>query len=589
MFTVRVQPPGFEPPLIYEAQHGPFDIGRLPATDAVPRCIVAGDPSVSRHQVRIIEDSPGQVRVTNTSQRVPIRSDGGLIPPGETLVLVLPTTFIIGKTTVTLDRPADDDRETGLSLTRLASSPILEPRPGRFAVAATGHDPAVVAGWFETLIAVQRAPAGSKEFYAQTARALVEQIGMDIGLVLLRKPAGWAVTARHASASRAESLGREFSATVLEKLFREKRTIYQSDDDLPRTESLVDVKALVASPVLLPSGDVAGALYGVRRSAPGGRMISSLEAQMVQVLATAVGVGLARVAQEEETARLRVQLHQQFNDRLVSELEADLGRLDPQDRDITIMFADIHGFSRISERLGAAETFQFVSEVMEVMTESVKRHDGAIMDYVGDELIALWNAPADHVEHAWLAVGCALGIATDLSGLSASWHARLGEPVSVGVGLNSGAARVGNTGTRSKPKYGALGHTVNVASRVEGATKAFRCPILVTGSTRDRLPASATVRRLGKVKVVGISEAVELFQPLADPAETPAEVVTGYAEAQARFEAGDLAGTHESLKALLATPAGRADGATLQLAARVESLVRAGTTDYLPVIELSSK
>jgi adenylate cyclase len=313
--------------------------------------------------------------------------------------------------------------------------------------------------------------------------------------------------------------------------------------------------------------------------------ISPLEAQMVQVLATAVGIGLARVSQEEESARLRVQLHQQFNDRLARELESDLGRLDPQDRDISILFADIRGFSLASERLGPAETFRFVSEVMEVMTESVKRHDGAVMDYVGDELIAMWNAPANHPDHARLAVECAGDLSDDLAGLSAAWEGRLGCPVRVGVGVNSGAARVGNTGTRSKPKYGALGHAVNVASRVQGATKAFGCGVLLTRSTRDRL--TAPVRRLGRVKVVGIQEPVELFQP-SDEA-TPAGVAEKYAEALARFEAGDLSGTVEALTALQQVPGAKADGPTRQLAACVEALVRAGVKEYTPVIELTSK
>ena len=392
--------------------------------------------------------------------------------------------------------------------------------------------------------------------------------------------------ARHAGAVSSSAVGREFSLTVLDHVAREKRTIYQAED-IPATESLAQVKGLIASPVFSQDGEVAGALYGVRRTPRNrGFAISPLEAQMVQVLATAVGIGLARVAQEEETARLRVQLQQQFNERLARELENDLTRLDPKDRDITILFADIRGFSRISERLGPAETFQFVSDVMEALTESVKRHDGAIMDYVGDELIALWNAPADHTDHARLAIECAMRLSGDLKALGAQWQDRLGETVSIGVGVNSGMARVGNTGTRSKPKYGALGHTVNVASRVQGATKAFACPILLTGSTSDRLHGGLALRRIGKVKVVGIQEPVELFQPCKEPSSA---LMTGYAEALLQFESGNLAATSAALESLLALPDAAADGATKQLAVKVQSLKAAGAADYVPVIELSAK
>jgi adenylate cyclase len=590
MITIRVQPPDSVPPIIHEVSSGPFEIGRLPATNEVPRCVVSNDPSVSRNHARIVEDSSGKVQITNTSQRVPIWCFGWKISPGESRLLPIPTTFSIGNTTITIEPGGAEETDTYQRLASLATSPLLQPSLARFPT--SDHDPSVIAAWFEMLITVQRAPAGSEQFYAQTARALVEQIGMDVGLVLLQKQNGWTVTARFADeavANGEEPKGREFSITVLDRIAREKRTLYQSDD-IPMSESLAQVKALVASPVLLPSGEVAGALYGVR-STPHRRRISinSLEAQMVQVLSTTVGIGLARVKQEEETARLRVQLHQQFTDRLANELETDLRRLDPQDRDITIMFADIRGFSRISERVGAAETFRFVSEVLEVMTDTVKRHDGAIMDYVGDELTALWNAPATQVEHAWQAVGCAASIATDLAEVSRIWQERLGEPVSIGVGINTGPARVGNTGTRSKPKYGALGHTVNLASRVQGATKAFQCPILLTGTTRARLPATVAVRRLGKVKVVGINDPVELFQLPTDAFAIPEEVLTAYAAALDRFESGDLSGTVELIKPLLASPVGQIDGATRQLAARVESLVSIGAREYIPVIELSSK
>ena len=592
MIQIRVKPPGTEPATTLEHESGPFDIGRAFGVDGVPRNVITADPAVSRNHARIEEISPGTVRVTNTSQRMPVWIGGGTIAPGEERVLPVPLVFKIGDTTVTVERgPSDAEGIAVNTMASLASSPMLKSKVGRIGSTTQDQDPAVLAGWFETLISVQRAPAGSKEFYQQTATALVEQIGMDVGLVLLHKGTTWTVTARQASAAddSTQPRGREFSTTVLDHLAKEKRTIFQSDD-IPSTESLVQVKALVASPVLLPNGDVAGALYGVRRTPRGrGMGISPLEAQLVQVLATAVGIGLARVAAEEETARLRVQLHQQFNDRLANELEADLGRLDPQDREISILFADIRGFSRISEHLGPAETFRFVSDVMEALTESVKRHDGAIMDYVGDEMIALWNAPADHVEHARLAVDCALDLSGDLAAVNATWEPLLGMPVSIGIGLNSGSARVGNTGTRSKPKYGALGHTVNVASRVQGATKAFKCPILLTGGTRDRLPADAAVRRLGKVKVVGINDPVELFQPLGECDLIPADVLAGYEQALMCFERGDLLGTQESLAILQATAAGMADGATLQLAERVQQLVQTGETGYSPVIELSSK
>jgi hypothetical protein len=299
MITIRIQPPGSVPPIVHEVARGPFEIGRLPATNEVPRYVVTNDPSVSRNHVRIVEEPSGYVQITNTSQRVPIGCYGWKISPGESRLLPIPTTFFIGNTTVAIDPSDSNETGTFQSLASLATSPLLLPTPGRFPV--SDHDPSVIAAWFEMLITVQRAPAGSEQFYAQTARSLVEQIGMDIGLVLLHKQNGWAVTARYADGvvdNGAGPSGREFSITVLDRIAREKRTLYQSDD-IPMSESLAQVNALVASPVLLPSGEVAGALYGVRSTPHRRRIsISPLEAQLVQVLSTTVGIGLARGKRE---------------------------------------------------------------------------------------------------------------------------------------------------------------------------------------------------------------------------------------------------------------------------------------------------
>ena len=92
------------------------------------------------------------------------------------------------------------------------------------------------------------------------------------------------------------------------------------------------------------------------------------------------------------------------------------------------------------------------------------------------------------------------------------WQEMIGGPLSIGIGLNTGPTMTGNTGSKHKFKYGPLGHTVNLASRVEGATKQFHIPALITGSTRALLGDSFATRRLCKVRVGGIAGAVDLYE-----------------------------------------------------------------------------
>jgi signal transduction histidine kinase len=165
--------------------------------------------------------------------------------------------------------------------------------------------PETLASWFETIIAVQRSAAGSPEFYERTVRALVDLVGLDRGLVLLRSGDAWKVVAR---AYKDEGgPGRDFSHTILRYVLDERRTFYQTGaKGLSWSDSLHGVQAVVASPVFDAEDSVVGAVYGSRTRQPRARDLGPLEAQVVQLLASAIGTGLIRQEQDAEATRLRV-------------------------------------------------------------------------------------------------------------------------------------------------------------------------------------------------------------------------------------------------------------------------------------------
>ena len=134
------------------------------------------------------------------------------------------------------------------------------------------------------------------------------------------------------------------------------------------------------------------------------------------------------------------------------------------------------------------------------------------MDYIGDELMAMWGAPEDQPDHAERACQAALEMIESIASVNTRWQGPLGEPTAVGIGINTGIARVGNTGSRRKFKYGPLGDTVNVASRVQGASKYFKSNLLITQATRDRLGPQFQLVRLGQARVVNIADPIELFE-----------------------------------------------------------------------------
>lgn len=497
---------------------GPLEFGRGPKKE-LERFIIE-DRFVSRDQLRIEERPGGRLLLHNLGSPF-LLSDGSSIDSGQSHELSLPVTLTVGYTSVKI---TDDQPQAGpihvpeplltTDALQTISRPVhsLATRLPQQSIDSLGESPSAetLTQWFETVLTVQQAAAGSDEFYQETAKAVVDLVGLDRGLVLLRDDPGWKIAASYSTGNASRI---EFSKRVLKQVLDEKRTFFQGFDEESWTHSLVGVESVVASPIFGEHGEVIGVVYGSRslRTAEQRRGIQPLEAQLVQLLGGAVSAGLSRMAREEEAARVRVQFEQFCSPEVARALERDPSLLDGHEREITVMFCDIRGYSRIAERLGTAKSFNLLADVMERLTNCIIDRAGVIIDYYGDGLAAMWNAPIDQPDHATKACQAARDIVAALPSLN-DWSAELGAPLRVGIGINTGTAQVGNAGSWRRRKYGPRGHTVNLASRVEGATKKFGVPVLITDSTRRRLPDSFAARRLCQVRVVNIDGAVTLYE-----------------------------------------------------------------------------
>lgn len=506
---------------------GPLEFGRGPR-GSVERFVVA-DRYVSRDQLRIEPLDDGRLRIENLGAPVKL-GDGRLLSGGQAVEVLLPVTITAGYTEVAISPPMRQVADQS-PLKTLAEPRARQPGQSVFRLPAIPETPAadMLAQWFETLLTVQRAVAGTDEFYQQTAQAVVDLIGLDRGLVLLRDGVEWKVAACHVAS---DELSANYSRSILHRVQQQGRTFFEDLEDGEWAESLANVEAVVASPIFDREEQTIGVVYGSRdlRTARARRGISRLEAQLVQVLAAAVSAGLARVQREAEAARMRVQFESFFSPELVSELERNPRMLEGHQREVTVLFADLRGFSTISERLPPRETYALLSDVMDRLTQCILDHSGVMVDYHGDGLAAMWNAPLDQADHAWLACEAGWDMLGSLPALNEVWEARLGAPLRIGVGINTGSAQVGNAGSRRRLKYGPRGHAVNLASRVEGATKHFGVPLLATQWTVELLPQDVFRRRLCRVQVKGIADAVDLF-------EVRPEARPGYAAACRRYEA----------------------------------------------------
>ena len=152
-------------------------------------------------------------------------------------------------------------------------------------------------------------------------------------------------------------------------------------------------------------------------------------------------------------------------------------------RELTILFSDIRDFTSISEKLTPDELTTLLNNFLTPATDVLLRSEATIDKYIGDAIVAFWNAPLDIDDHRRKACLGALGV---LDALERAQPRRAAAQLRVGIGLNSGVCCVGNFGSAQRFSYSAIGDSMNLASRVESLTKQYKVPILVTEDTQRR-------------------------------------------------------------------------------------------------------
>ncbi len=203
----------------------------------------------------------------------------------------------------------------------------------------------------------------------------------------------------------------------------------------------------------------------------------------------------------------------------------ELLRLGGEKREMTAMFSDIQGFSSFSERMSPEELVHFLNMYLGAMSDVILEHEGTIDKYEGDAIVAFFGAPIHQPDHALRAVRTALAQQALLARLREEW-AREGWPaVHARIGINSGEMVVGNMGTERRMNYTIMGDNVNLASRLEGACKVYRVPILISTSTYQLVRNAIQARFIDRVRVVGRATPVELYMPAGERGEVPEEKV----------------------------------------------------------------
>jgi adenylate cyclase len=287
----------------------------------------------------------------------------------------------------------------------------------------------------------------------------------------------------------------------------------------------------------------------------------------------------------QRTEHQRVEIRRAFSQyvapSVVRQLTAhpDRLKLGGEVRELTILVCDIRNFSTIAERMNAEELTAFINAFLTPLSDIVIDNGGTIDKYMGDAILAFWNAPLDQADHAPRACRAALQILSCMDDLNQTWRreaeaaGRPFEEVRIGIGLNTGECCVGNLGSERRFDYSAIGDAVNIASRLEGLSKIYGLALLVSEDTCNRTPEMGFID-VDWVRLKGRKGATRVFT--AAPGGLPADHA-GFLDA---FRKGDF----EAADKLLATLQAASPPALLDLyrlyRARLDAASAAQAADW---------
>ncbi len=208
-------------------------------------------------------------------------------------------------------------------------------------------------------------------------------------------------------------------------------------------------------------------------------------------------------------------------------------------KELTVLFSDIRNFTAMSEVMTAPVLTSIMNRYFTPMTASVLEYDGMLDKYIGDAVMALYNAPVDLNDHPDKACKTALDMLQRLDELNREFVQEGLPVIDIGIGINTAEVVVGNMGSSKRFNYTVVGDGVNLASRIEGLNKVYHTHILITEFTKEKISPDFLIRRLEAVKVKGKANAVLLYELMRDHEQNRA-CALAFNEAIAFYEQGDF-------------------------------------------------
>jgi adenylate cyclase len=258
-----------------------------------------------------------------------------------------------------------------------------------------------------------------------------------------------------------------------------------------------------------------------------------------------------------------------------------------KDVEATVFFSDIRGFTTISEKLGSPEkVINLLNDYMTPMVDNIVNHHGTIDKFIGDAIMAYWNAPVEVKNHADEALKSAIEQIEMLDDINKTIKPKYGIEIAIGIGINTGVVTAGDMGSEGRSDYTIIGDNVNLASRMEGLTKQYAAQILISKSTKELLKDTYKIRRIDLVEVKGKSEAVEIFEVLHKNKNISKEELELYEKAVTYFRKAKVKEAFEIYKKLEEQNSSKLYQFFIK---RCEDFINNPQKEFTPILKMTTK
>ncbi|MDR3354998.1 MAG: adenylate/guanylate cyclase domain-containing protein [Synergistaceae bacterium] len=284
-----------------------------------------------------------------------------------------------------------------------------------------------------------------------------------------------------------------------------------------------------------------------------GYFVTPLYSMMVIFLEAFVSFFLRFLFEEGEKKMLRRAFSNYVSPEIVGKIieTGGVSSLEGQQRNISVLFSDLRGFTSLTENMRPTQVVEMLGSYFTPMTSIVRSSMGTLDKFVGDSLMAFWNAPVDVPDHPYMAVRSLLDMHIALAELNSEIEVKFGFRLRMGGGIHTGTAHVGNMGTSELMDYTAVGDTVNTASRLEGMCPKYGVGIVISGTTADACTGKVAVKPLDIVRVKGRSEGIPIFTVYTqEEAERRSEEISLWERAFKLYIGGDFRSSGEICSSL---------------------------------------